>query len=58
MTPGEVVEFMREGSGTGKLAVTRKDCSPHVVPIVFTFDDGRIYSAVDAKPKRSQNPST
>ncbi len=39
MTPDEVVQFMREGSRTGKLAVTRKDGSPHVVPIWFDFDD-------------------
>ena len=35
----QVVAFMREGSRTGKLAVTRKDGSPHVVPIWFDFDD-------------------
>ncbi len=39
MTPDEVVAFMRDGSRTGKLAVTRKDGSPHVVPIWFDFDD-------------------
>lgn len=39
MTPEEVVAFMREGTRTGKLAVTRKDGSPHVVPIWFDFDD-------------------
>lgn len=39
-----------------RLATVGTDGSPHVVPIVFAFDDGgRIYSAVDAKPKRSQN---
>ena len=30
---------MCEGSRTGKLAVTRKDGRPHVVPIWFTVDD-------------------
>lgn len=39
MTADQVVAFMREGSRTGKLAVTRKDGSPHVVPIWFDFDD-------------------
>ncbi|MEM7093357.1 MAG: PPOX class F420-dependent oxidoreductase [Actinomycetota bacterium] len=39
MSDDEVVEFMRTGSRTGKLAVTRKDGSPHVTPIWFDFDD-------------------
>ncbi len=38
MTPAEVVEFMSEGSRTGKLAVVRRDGSPHVVPVWFDFD--------------------
>lgn len=39
MTPDDVVAFMREGSRTGKLAVTRADGRPHVSPIWFDFDD-------------------
>ena len=39
MSEADVVAFMRDGSRTGKLAVTRKDGSPHVVPIWFDFDD-------------------
>jgi PPOX class probable F420-dependent enzyme len=27
--------------------------TPHLVPIVFAVDGDRVYSAVDAKPKRS-----
>lgn len=38
-----------------RLATVGADGSPHLVPVVFAFDDGRIFSAVDAKPKRSQN---
>lgn len=38
MTDEEVVEFMTTGSRTGKLAVVRKDGSPHVVPIWFDVD--------------------
>ena len=30
---------MRAGSRTGKLAVTRRDGSPHVSPVWFEFDD-------------------
>jgi len=39
MSPDDVVAYMRDGSKTGKLAVIRKDGSPHVVPIWFDFDD-------------------
>ena len=28
---------------------------PHLVPIVFAWDDGHIYSAVDHKPKSTTN---
>ena len=38
MSPDEVLAFMCEGSKTGKLAVTRKDGSPHVSPIWFDLD--------------------
>jgi PPOX class probable F420-dependent enzyme len=30
------------------------DGRPHLVPIVFVLDGQRLYSAVDAKPKRSR----
>ncbi len=39
MSPEQVVDFMRTGSRTGKLGVTRKDGRPHVVPIWFDVDD-------------------
>lgn len=39
MSPDEVVAFMRHGSRTGKLAVTRKDGRPHIVPIWFDVDE-------------------
>jgi PPOX class probable F420-dependent enzyme len=37
------------------LATVRPDGGPHVVPIVFALVDDTVYSAVDAKPKRSRN---
>ncbi len=39
MTKDEIVLFMRSGSRTGKLAVTRADGQPLVLPIWFDFDD-------------------
>ncbi len=39
MTPEEIHEFLTAGTRTGKLAVTRLDGSPMVVPIWFVVDD-------------------
>jgi PPOX class probable F420-dependent enzyme len=38
MTADEWHAFVQEGTRTGKVAVTRKDGSPHVVPIWFVLD--------------------
>ena len=38
-----------------RLATTDPDGRPHLVPIVFALDGDTLYSAVDRKPKRSQN---
>jgi PPOX class probable F420-dependent enzyme len=37
-----------------KLATLDPDGRPHLVPIVFAVDGDTLYSAVDAKPKRSR----
>jgi PPOX class probable F420-dependent enzyme len=37
-----------------KLATVDPDGRPHLVPIVFAVDGDTLYSAVDAKPKRSR----
>ncbi len=36
-----------------RLATVRPDGAPHVVPVVFALVGGTVYSAVDAKPKRT-----
>jgi PPOX class probable F420-dependent enzyme len=36
----------------GRLATTRRDGRPHVVPICFVITEDVVYSAVDEKPKR------
>jgi PPOX class probable F420-dependent enzyme len=38
-----------------RLATAGVDGRPHLVPIVFAVDGDRIYSAVDAKPKRTRD---
>lgn len=40
MTEAEWKEFVRVGTRTGKLATTRRDGRPHVVPIWFILDGG------------------
>ena len=37
-----------------RLATVGPDGHPHLVPIVFAVEGSTIYSAVDAKPKRTQ----
>jgi PPOX class probable F420-dependent enzyme len=41
-------------SPVARLATVRPDGGPHVVPLVFALVDDTVYSAVDAKPKRSR----
>jgi PPOX class probable F420-dependent enzyme len=36
-----------------RLASADRSARPHLVPIVFAVEEDRIYSAVDAKPKRT-----
>ena len=48
---------MRERVRTARvarLATIDPDGRPHLMPIVFVLDGERLYSAVDAKPKRSR----
>lgn len=40
-------------SPVGRLATVRPDGAPHIVPVVFALAGDTIYTAVDAKPKRS-----
>ena len=40
-------------SAVARLATVRPDGAPHVVPLVFALVESTVYSAVDAKPKRT-----
>ena len=42
-------------SPVARLSTIRPDGAPHVVPIVFALVGETVYSAVDAKPKRSRD---
>jgi PPOX class probable F420-dependent enzyme len=41
-------------SPVARLSTVRPDGRPHVVPIVFALVDDTLYTAVDAKPKRTR----
>lgn len=41
-------------SPVARLATVRPGGDPHIVPVTFAADDDIIYTAVDAKPKRSR----
>jgi PPOX class probable F420-dependent enzyme len=41
------------GARVAHLATTDSDGRPHLVPIVFALEGDTLYTAVDAKPKRS-----
>jgi PPOX class probable F420-dependent enzyme len=51
----EIAELRRRfaASPVARLSTVRPDGGPHVVPIVFALDGDTVFSAVDAKPKRS-----
>jgi PPOX class probable F420-dependent enzyme len=41
-----------EAHRVGHLATAGADGAPHVVPVCYALDDGALYFAADAKPKR------
>jgi PPOX class probable F420-dependent enzyme len=49
-----VVRARVTSSPIGRLATVDPDGRPHLVPIVFALAGDTVYSAVDAKPKRSR----
>ncbi len=52
--PAWATDFVR-GARVARLATAAATGQPLVVPICFALVDGRIYSAVDAKPKRTRD---
>ncbi len=60
MSTKEIVDFLMQGTRTGKLATVREDGHPHVAPIWFVWNEGKIIfctgdSSVKAKNMR-HNP--
>jgi PPOX class probable F420-dependent enzyme len=53
-SPPATAEQRLATARVGRLATVTADGRPHVVPVCFALDAGRIYTAVDAKPKTTQ----
>jgi len=60
MDENEIIDFLMEGTRTGKLSTVQKDGRPHIAPIWFVWNEGKIIfgtgdSSVKAKNMR-RNP--
>lgn len=47
-----VVEYLLTTWPVARLVTLNADGSPHQIPIVFTWHDGRFWSPIDGKPKQ------
>jgi PPOX class probable F420-dependent enzyme len=52
--PRDTAEQRLAAARVGRLATVTPDGHPHVVPVCFVLHEGRIFTAVDAKPKASR----
>jgi PPOX class probable F420-dependent enzyme len=54
--PAWALDLLREGR-VARLGTADRDGRPLVVPVCYALDDvtGRLYSAIDAKPKRTRD---
>lgn len=50
-SPPATAEERLAAARVGRLATVTADGRPHIVPVCFTLYEGRIVTAVDAKPK-------
>jgi PPOX class probable F420-dependent enzyme len=58
--PTELVAWANELLKTarvGRLGLVDEEGAPRVLPVTFALADGRIWSAIDQKPKRSGEPA-
>lgn len=54
LTPAQLEQLLHQWP-IGHLATLGADGAPSIVPVVFVFVDGAIFSPVDGKPKRSSD---
>jgi PPOX class probable F420-dependent enzyme len=58
--PTEVVAWANEllaGARVGRLGLLDLEGAPRVLPVTYALAEGRIWSAIDAKPKRAREPA-
>jgi PPOX class probable F420-dependent enzyme len=58
--PTEVVAWAKtllEGARVARLGLVDDDGAPRVLPVTFAVAEGRIWSAIDQKPKRAEEPA-
>jgi PPOX class probable F420-dependent enzyme len=53
-SPPGTAEQRLAAARVGRLATVTADGRPHIVPVCFALAGGRIYTAVDAKPKSTR----
>ena len=63
VAPGEPTEVVAwanellETARVGRLGLVDEEGAPRVLPVTFALADGRIWSAIDDKPKRTAEPA-
>ena len=63
MAPGEPTEVVAwanellETARVGRLGLVDEEGAPRVLPVTFAVAEGRIWSAIDDKPKRAAEPA-
>jgi PPOX class probable F420-dependent enzyme len=58
--PTEVVDWaneLLETARVGRLGLVDLEGAPRVLPVTFAVAEGRIWSAIDKKPKRAEEPA-
>jgi len=55
MSEDEVVDFLMKGTRTGKITTVRKDNSPHVAPIWFVWNEGKIIFCTSISSVKAKN---
>ena len=55
MSQDEIDEFLVEGTRTGKISTIRKNGLPHLAPIWFVWEDGKIYFTTMSATIKAKN---
>ncbi len=55
MDKNEIIDFLMKGTRTGKLATVREDDHPHVAPIWFVWNEGKIIFCTGDSSVKAKN---